>query len=41
VHNYDNNYCLSFEYTFEFENDEVSFAYSPPYTFSHLKNVIS
>ena len=33
-------YSLSFEYTFEYENDEVSFAYSPPYTFSHLKNVI-
>jgi hypothetical protein len=40
VNNFENNYCLSFEYTFEFDNDEVSFAYSPPYTFSHLKNVL-
>ena len=40
VNNFENNFCLSFDYTFEYENDEVSFSYSPPYTFSHLKNVI-
>lgn len=29
-------YCLSFEYKFEYESDTVSFAYSPPYTYSTL-----
>lgn len=29
---------LSFEYTFQNENEEVYFATSPPYTFSKLKN---
>jgi len=27
---------LSFEYKFEYDNDEVSFATLPPYTFSDL-----
>jgi hypothetical protein len=33
-------YCLSFEYNFEYENDEVYFAASQPYTYSRLTNLI-
>ena len=29
-------FTLSFEYTFEYDNDEVYFSHSVPYTFSNL-----
>ena len=34
-------YNLSFEYAFEYENDEVSFAYCPPYTYTELRTSIT
>jgi hypothetical protein len=30
-------YSLEFEYTFEYENDQVSFAYCFPYTYEDLQ----
>jgi len=33
-------YCLSFEYNFEYEFDEVYFAAWQPYTYSRLANLI-
>lgn len=33
-------YCLYFEYNFEYENDEVYFALSQPYTYTRLSNFI-
>jgi len=30
-------YTLEFEYTFEYDNDEVSFAYCFPYTYEDLQ----
>lgn len=34
-------YSLSFEYTFEYADDTVYFAYSEPYTFTRLTNLIA
>ena len=34
-------YSLSFEYTFECDNDEVHFAYSLPYTFTMVTNLMT
>lgn len=37
------SYCLSFDFTFEFDNDKVWFAYTIPYTYSmciqYLKSI--
>jgi len=33
-------YQLSWEYTFEHDDDEVFFAYSLPYTFSMVTNLV-
>lgn len=35
-----NYYTLSFEYTFHYDDDEVYFAYSIPYTYSQLLNFL-
>lgn len=32
--------CLQFEYQFERDNDEVSFAYCPPYSYSNMLDSI-
>ena len=32
---------MSFDYRFEYEDDEVKFAYCIPYTYSQLVNFIS
>lgn len=32
---------MSFEYTFEYDDDEVQFAYCVPYTYSHLLKFIN
>ena len=34
-------YQLGWDYTFEYDNDEVFFAYSLPYTFSMVTNLTS
>lgn len=34
----DNYYTLSFEYRFEYTDDEVWFAHAVPYTYSDLNN---
>jgi hypothetical protein len=33
-------YQLSFQYDFEFADDEVYFAYNPPYTYTDLQNYL-
>lgn len=34
-------YQISFDYTFEYDDDQVFFAYSTPYTFSMVTNLVS
>ncbi len=33
-------YQLEWDYTFEYDNDEVFFAYSLPYSFSMITNLV-
>ena len=33
-------FCLSFDFEFEYENDKVFFAYSVPYTYSKMMNML-
>ncbi len=36
----DNYYTLSFDYKFEYTNDEVWFAHAVPYTYTDLQNTV-